>query len=263
MDTHDEPNAHGALLHTAVLAHNGDPDAAEAELARLLSTGADPDAPDEDGVTPLYHAAVQGAAGPVRLLLAAGASPDRPGGAEGLPLCAAATWGHTDAVRELLAAGARPDAPEEDGRTALGWAVRGGHHETVEALLAAGADPDLSGPDDGPPLCAAATRGSPAIVRALLDRGATAGRARALELARHWAALDVADELTASLLRTRPVTAGGPPRVSVRRTTGPDGTERVEVLLLGPDGEPRAGDSRDAGHPAVVRLLEAAPTDGR
>jgi ankyrin repeat protein len=259
MDSPDDRTAPGASLHAAVLLSLTDPEAAARELADLLERGLDPDGPDEDGVTPLYAAAVQGATALVRLLLAAGAAPDRPSGTEGLPLCAAAVWGHLGAVRALLAAGARPDAREEFDLTPLAWAVRGGHVEVVTALLDAGADPDLPGPGDEPLLCAAAGRGSPAIVRALLDRGAGAGHAQALAEARRWSALDVAAELTA-MLRAAHVEPGA--RASVRRTLGFDGTERVEVWLLGPDGEARSGDSRDAGHARVVRLLEAVRPRG-
>ncbi|MEV0092097.1 ankyrin repeat domain-containing protein [Streptomyces sp. NPDC050738] len=108
----------------------------------LLKAGADPDAPDVDGETPLYAAAVQGAAENVRLLLAAGASPDAQSsgpGSEGTPLCAAACWGELDVVRALLAGGADPDLREDDGtgRTALEWAEAGPHPETADLLLAA------------------------------------------------------------------------------------------------------------------------------
>ncbi|MFD5555860.1 ankyrin repeat domain-containing protein [Streptomyces sp. NPDC127068] len=253
MDSPGEP------LHAAVLLSARDPEGAARELAELLERGFDPDGPDEDGLTPLYAAAVQGSADLVRLLLAAGAAPDRPSGTEGLPLCAAAVWGHLGAVRELLAAGARPDAREEFDLTPLAWAVRGGHVEVVAALLDAGADPELPGAGGEPLLCAAADRGSPAIVRALLGRGAVAGRAEALARARHWSGLDVEVELAARL-RAAHVAPGA--RASVRRALGACGTERVEVWLLGPDGAARSGDSRDAGHAEVVRLLEAVRPGG-
>ncbi|MFF2020378.1 ankyrin repeat domain-containing protein [Streptomyces sp. NPDC058171] len=259
MDSPGDRTAPGAPLHDAVLLSLGDPEAAARELTVLLERGLDPDGPDEDGLTPLYAAAVQGAAGLVRLLLAAGAAPDRPSGTEGLPLCAAAVWGHLAVVRELLAAGARPDAREEFDLTPLAWAVRGGHVEVVDALLDAGADPDLPGAGEESPLCAAADRGSPAIVRALLGRGAVAGGAQALATARRWSALDVEAELTA---RLRAAHSAPEARCSVRRALGAGGTERVEVWLLGPDGGPRSSDSRDAGHAEVVRLLEAVRPGG-
>ncbi|MEU0686593.1 ankyrin repeat domain-containing protein [Streptomyces uncialis] len=254
---HPEAAPPGAQLHPAVLTAATDPAAAQRTLTGLLRSGADPEHPDEDGVTPLYLASVQGAADLVRLLLRAGADPDRPGGTEGLPLCAAAAGGHTDAVRALLTAGARPDAREEFGFTPLAWAISGGHTAIVTALLDAGGDPDLPGPEEEPPLVAAARRGSPAIVRALLEHGGSAGRTEALAEARRRAALDVPAELTRTLLAHRT----GTPRVVTERSHH-DGTERVTVRLLDPTGALRAGGDRDLGHAGIVALLLAS-TDPR
>ncbi|WP_329118445.1 ankyrin repeat domain-containing protein [Streptomyces sp. NBC_01465] len=112
------------------------------QVRALLRSGADPDAPDVDGETPLYAASVQGAAENVRLLLAAGASPDAQSsgpGSDGTPLCAAACWGETAVVRELLAGGADPNLREDEGTgmTALEWAEAGPHPETADVLRAA------------------------------------------------------------------------------------------------------------------------------
>ncbi|MFI6824546.1 ankyrin repeat domain-containing protein [Micromonospora sp. NPDC050187] len=109
----------------------------------LLRLGADPDAADREGTTPLYQASVHGAVHLVRLLLEAGAAPDTESGhgREGTPLCAAAAWGHTDVVRELLAHDADPNLREDGGSgySPLDWARRGDHSPTVDLLLAAGA----------------------------------------------------------------------------------------------------------------------------
>ncbi|MGA4841231.1 ankyrin repeat domain-containing protein [Streptomyces sp. G45] len=116
-----------------------------ARVGAALRTGADPNRPDRDGVTPLYEAAVNGRAEAARLLLAAGARPDTESdgmpGADGTPLCAAACWGHTGTVRALLAHGADPDLREDQGagRSPLDWALDGGHPDTAALLRAAGA----------------------------------------------------------------------------------------------------------------------------
>jgi ankyrin repeat protein len=118
-------------------------------VAALLRAGADPNAADRDGTTPLYQAAVQGDREVVGLLLEAGADPNAEslGETDGLPLCAAACWGFTDVVRALLAHGADPNRKEDAGTpteaTALAWAGAGGHGEVVGVLLQAGADPNL------------------------------------------------------------------------------------------------------------------------
>ncbi|MET9729576.1 ankyrin repeat domain-containing protein [Streptomyces sp. NPDC006458] len=111
------------------------------EVRTLLRSGADPNAPDPDGTTPLYQASVQGGTEIVRLLLAAGADPDTESGhgSEGTPLCAAACWGHTPTVRALLTGGADPSLREDGGMglTPLEWARRGPCPETVAVLEAA------------------------------------------------------------------------------------------------------------------------------
>nr|WP_308315875.1 ankyrin repeat domain-containing protein [Streptomyces sp. CC228A] len=223
-------------------------------VVRLLRSGAPAEATDEDGVTVLYTAAVNGRAAVVRLLLAAGADPGRACGeaAGDLPLCGAACNGHTEAVRALLAAGAWPDQREEFGFTALAWAVRQGRSGAVEALLEYGADPARPGPDGRVPLVAAARRGSLPIVRALLERGAP-GREEALAEARSWLGRDVEAVLREGLAEAY---ASGAADVVVRRLPEDEGvTVVVEVLA---DGVPAAGNEQQTGHAAIVTLLEEA-----
>ncbi|MET7708370.1 ankyrin repeat domain-containing protein [Micromonospora sp. NPDC005413] len=108
-----------------------------------LRAGADPNAADRDGTTPLYLASVQNAPAAVRILLNAGADPNVESGHgdEGTPLTGAAAWGHADVVRELLAQDADPNLREDHGSglSPLDWAVRGGHSGTEALLEAAGA----------------------------------------------------------------------------------------------------------------------------
>ena len=114
-----------------------------AAASALLRVGADPNAADREGTTPLYHASVHGAVDLVRLLLAAGAAPDTESGhgQEGKPLCAAAAWGYTEVVHELLAHDADPNLREDrsTGYSPLDWALRGNHLPTADLLMAAGA----------------------------------------------------------------------------------------------------------------------------
>ncbi|MFJ7901333.1 ankyrin repeat domain-containing protein [Streptomyces sp. NPDC096198] len=222
----------------------------ETAVLRLLRAGADPETADGEGETALYRAAVNGAAGIVRLLLQAGADPDRLSSGSDLPLCGAASWGHTEAVRALLAAGAAPDLAEEYGYRALIWAARGGHEADLRALLAAGADPDLPGPDGAPPLVAAARRGSPGCVRALLEHGAR-GRREALAEARRRLTVDIEADLRKGLETGTP----GCAYITDRREDEP-GTTTVEVTVVH-RGLPAVGDSGQTGHRAIAALLEA------
>ncbi|WP_091625037.1 ankyrin repeat domain-containing protein [Micromonospora peucetia] len=128
---------HGALHKDAVA------------VSALLRVGADPNAADQEGTTPLYQASVHGAVDLVRLLLAAGAAPNTESGhgQEGTPLCAAAVGGYPDVVRELLAHGADPNLREDQGtgHSPLDWALENDHSQTADLLLAAGARPTAVG----------------------------------------------------------------------------------------------------------------------
>ena len=141
----------GADLSDA--ARNGD----EVSLRALLASGADADAEDEAGVTPLFWAAYQGRAHIVRILIDAGADVNaamragavRTTGDDQLEiarvdgwtaLMGAASRGHLDIVRLLIESGAAAFQSGEDGSTALTLAEGSGHQE-VYALLTGEAQP--------------------------------------------------------------------------------------------------------------------------
>lgn len=228
-------------------------DAADpAAAAQLLAAGADPDEPDADGTTPLYRAAVNGAADLVRLLLAHGADPNLPGGAadEGLPLCAAACWNHVDTVAALLAGGADPDLPEPGhpeqtgpGSTPLLWAAGNGHRDSVDLLLAAGADPNVP----GTPLIAAARGGRYGIVRALVEHGADPALTNGEGHTAAAVAAELADRDPVALLAEQPWWRDSD--FTVHRVPAGDGTELI--TLRDDHGE----SSIQNGHSAIVTLL--------
>ncbi len=78
-------------------------------IDRLLKDGADPNAQDDDGFSPLHFAAQESLPDAARLLLAAGANPDVEDSFGNTPLARAA---HTEygiqVIKLLLAAGADP-----------------------------------------------------------------------------------------------------------------------------------------------------------
>ena len=88
------------------------------------------------------------------------------------PLRKAAYWGHPEIVRLLLRHGADPNEIGSVGATVLSDAVEADQVETVNALLGAGADPNATGNDGWTPLMMAALGGNPAIVKTLLKSGA-------------------------------------------------------------------------------------------
>lgn len=114
-----------------------------AVLAMLLDAGAEVDAVDNEGYTPLAWACAHGNLSAARLLLSHRASAAGAGSMP--PLCAAAmaTDDLPALVDVLVRARAQPDALDASGRSALHHAVANGHVGVTTALLAAGARVDL------------------------------------------------------------------------------------------------------------------------
>lgn len=197
-------NLHYANLHEA--ARNGKLD----DVRTLLSDGADINAKDAAGDTPLYLAADAGHAPVVRLLLAHGADPNLKVERGGSPLEIATYEGRsTECVQLLLDQGASFDPsvilhlasaysrdrdkvdivrifldrgcdvnavdprPNSTGETPLYDAVASNYRESVKLLLERGADANAK--IDGylqTPLHQAALSGEPKIAELLLQAGA-------------------------------------------------------------------------------------------
>jgi len=218
------------------------------KVTALLGTGADPNAADAHGTTPLYVAAVQGHAEiatgssrlePIRILESRGET-------EGTPLCAAAANGFTETVRGLLANGADPNLAGQGDLTPLEWAAGHGHVEIARTLLDAGADPNL-----GSPLVGAAARGSIAVVRLLLERGAEPSRG-ALQRAEELSAKDIEADLREWAAKG----AHEGEEIVVDREPRDEGTELVRVTVK------RNGAAsileRETGHAEIAELLRAS-----
>jgi hemoglobin len=121
------------LLHVAAMA-------GEAELAAaLIRFGADPDAKEPEGHTPLYYASTGALA---RVLLAAGANANVPSGpTRGTPLHQAARRGYAPVAAALLDGGANIEARDGKGQTPLRRAVNCRQLTVVELLMQRGANP--------------------------------------------------------------------------------------------------------------------------
>ena len=113
----------------------------------VWALAADAVAPPGDGTTPLHRAVHAGDEREVRKLLQAGAQPDAANRYGMTPLALAAGGGHAAVVKLLIEGGATvraADAALRDGQTTLMLAARAGNVEAIEALLAHGADPNAA-----------------------------------------------------------------------------------------------------------------------
>jgi ankyrin repeat protein len=216
----------------------------EAVVRLLLGRGdVDPDSPDSYfGLTPLSWAAGSGHEAVVRLLLGrVDVEPDSRDSYSGqTPLSCAAGSGHEAVVRLLLGrVDVEPDSRDSYlGRTPLSWAAESGHEAVVRLLLGRGdVDPDSPDKEGRTPLSRAAGSGHEAVVRLLLGRG------------------DVDPDSPDSYFGQTPLS-----------WAARSGHEAVVRLLLGRvDVEPDSPDSyfgqtplswaAGKGHEAVVRLL--------
>uniref|UniRef100_A0A1I8GQC4 ANK_REP_REGION domain-containing protein n=1 Tax=Macrostomum lignano TaxID=282301 RepID=A0A1I8GQC4_9PLAT len=157
---------HDTELHQAC--DNGDSGAVE----RLLKSGADPDARNASGRTPLWVASQKGFVPAMEPLLDAGAQLDCAQSDGATPLFAAAQGGCDPAVAKLLEAGASSDLQRQDGSTPLLIAAQTGHARVVRCLLDAGADPNRQRNDGSSPLLMAAQYGQQRVLEMLLQAGA-------------------------------------------------------------------------------------------
>jgi ankyrin repeat protein len=140
----------------------------------LLDRGAQVDARDKYGSTPLHRAAIHDHTDIARLLLDRGAEVDARDRDGQTPLHWAARNDHTDIARLLLDRGAEVDARDRDGQTPLHWAAFYGRKDTARLLLDRGAEVDARNKYGHTPLYNAAFMGfsSTDTARFLIQSGA-------------------------------------------------------------------------------------------
>lgn len=171
-----------------------------AMVTRLLQGGADPNAVRSTGETPVMTCARTGNLAAVDALLTYGAEPR---GTDTLYGQTALMWaageGHAEVARLLVARGADVQARTSGGYTALLIAAREDERDLAGLLLDAGADVNAAAPDGTTALLVATVRGHADLAILLLERGANPNSAETGYTALHWAAGSWHTELTGRL----------------------------------------------------------------
>ena len=139
----------------------------------LLDNGAICNTAKNDGRTPLHLAALKDKNGTViRRMINAGADVNAKDKYGWTPLSCASRNGHLDVVIALMGAGADLNAKTNDGSTLLHFASYNGHTDIVTALINIGADINAKATDGDTPLLLASWNGHTDVAIALINAGA-------------------------------------------------------------------------------------------
>ena len=156
-------------LHIAVAIDFAKRDTTSVKI--LLEAGADANAVNSVGGTPLFYAYKLNDLTLMKLLLRHGAKTDIPITQVGQTVLHVAAYeGHAEVVRILLEAKAAVDVVSKSGQTPLFFAIK--EKEVLSSLLAASANPNAKDESGLTPLFYAANNGNLDIVKALIGAGA-------------------------------------------------------------------------------------------
>lgn len=138
----------------------------------LVKRGASLNARDHLGSSPLHAAVRWDALTAAEKLINLGFNIDSQNVGGKTPLAEAAVEGNTTMARLLISHGANPNAYDQNGRTALSDAIRGGQYEMTKLLLSAKANPQIQDMNGRTPFHEAATIGDKDIIVLLRRAGA-------------------------------------------------------------------------------------------
>src|SRR5579871_1272701 len=165
----DKQPAQASLLTTDLFAAIRDHD--DAGVAAALAKGADPNARNWLGFTPLMWAAVRGDQSVVNRLLTHGAKLED-ASPYGTALSFALVGRHRRLALDLLAKGAQPHPARADGATPLMLAAANGYVDVSRQLLRRKEDPNARDVEGDTALIYAARLGQTDIVRELIQSNA-------------------------------------------------------------------------------------------
>ena len=166
MTEQQQGELNNALIETA---ENG-----QVEVCQLLiERGANVNATNRSGITPLHLAAYYGHVEVCRLLIDRRADINTMTSSNWTPLHLAAFHGYVDACQLLIQAGANVNATTyNDGMTPLHWAATKGHVEVCQRLIQAKSNVNATDDWDWTPMHCAARKGHLKVCRLLLELGA-------------------------------------------------------------------------------------------
>ncbi|MEM0459829.1 MAG: ankyrin repeat domain-containing protein [Thermofilaceae archaeon] len=142
-------------------------------VKKLVVKGADVNAKDLSGWTPLHYAAKEGHLEIVQFLVEKGASVNAEDISGWTPLHEAAYCGHLEIARFLAMRGANVNARENiDKATPLHYAAREGHLEVARLLIEKGANVNAIDKKGRTPLHYAVKMGHLEVARLLIEKGA-------------------------------------------------------------------------------------------
>lgn len=203
---------------------------------------------EDDGLTALHVAAMNGHAETCASLAAAGAAVDASDDFGRTPLHYAAEGGHVTAAKRLLAAGANPNARDASGCTPL-HALAAHHEEEVDffrALAAAGADVNAVDEQGDTALHRAAEECLPTACAELLRLGAdahAAGGADAQTPLLRWLAIGENQDVPMELLKASPLDAQDSMGCTALHYAAQHAQPGLCEMLLGLGASPQVADA--------------------
>jgi uncharacterized protein len=144
------------------------------QLHKYLNMGADVNARDESGLTPLIWASVKGNAYAAQILLERGANANARNAQGDTALMWASMMGHEPVVELILENNADVNfKSKKNGVTALMAAAAKGRDQVVQMLIHHGAEVDVKDSNQNTALMLATVKGYPGVVKVLLAAGAS------------------------------------------------------------------------------------------